>query len=197
MLKVAITGNIASGKTEFEKLLRQRGYIVIDTDKITHELLSNDTVAIQKIKKYFEEYDISEDDGSISRSKLGEVVFSNESLKCELEKILHPLISDRVEKYFIQYEKLPIIFVSVPLLFETDFKNLFDKVILIASDEDIRLKRLLERNKYSLEHAKLRILSQMQQDEKKELSDFVIYNNSDILNMEFQLDLVLKKLIQH
>lgn len=196
MLKVALTGNIASGKTEFEKLLIKRGYMVVDTDKITHELLSKDLEAIEKIKEYFESYDILEEDGSISRDKLGELVFSNKGLKYKLETILHPLITDRVEKYFEQYKKLPVIFVSVPLLFEAGFNKLFDKIILIASDENIRLRRLLKRNKWRFDYAKARIKAQMPQEDKMDLSDFVIYNNTSLANMEFQLDLVLKKLIK-
>lgn len=196
MLKIAITGNIASGKTEFEKLLIDRGYVVIDTDKITHEILAKDSKTIRKIIEQFIEYDILEDSGALSRNKLGELVFSNKEFKYKLESILHPVIRDRIEKYFFQYEKLPIIFVSVPLLFEAGFENLFDKTILIAADEDIRFKRILKRNNWSFDYAKKRLKAQMPQDKKVELSDFVIYNNTSIKNMEFQLNLVLKKLIK-
>lgn len=196
MLKIAITGNIASGKTEFEKLLIDRGYVVIDTDKITHEILAKDSKTIRKIIEQFIEYDILEDSGALSRNKLGELVFSNKEFKYKLESILHPVIRNRIEEYFFQYEKLPIIFVSVPLLFEAGFENLFDKTILIAADEDIRFKRILKRNNWSFDYAKKRLKAQMPQDKKVELSDFVIYNNTSIKNMEFQLNLVLKKLIK-
>lgn len=197
MLKVAITGNIAAGKSELEKLLIKKGYMVVDTDKITHDILEKDEQTIENIKTYFEDYDILEDDGTISRRKLGDVVFPNKALKYKLETILHPLIRDRVKKYFSQFEKLPIIFVSVPLLFESGFQHLFDKIILVASDENLRLARLIKRNEYTFDQAKARIRSQMPQDEKIELSDFVIYNNTSLANVQFQLDLVLKKLIKH
>lgn len=196
MLKVAITGNIAAGKSEFEKLLIKRGYMVVDTDKVAHDLLENDKNIIDEIKSYFDGYDILNDDGSISRTKLGVVVFSNNALKYKLESMLHPLIRERIKKYFEQFEKLPIIFVSVPLLFETGFQRMFDKVILIASDENLRLQRLVKRNEFTFDHAKARIRSQMSQEEKIEMSDFVVYNNTSLANMEFQLNLILKKLIK-
>lgn len=196
MLKVAITGNIAAGKSEFEKLLVKNGYMVVDADKITHDILEKDKETIEKIKLYFEDYDILEEDGSISRRKLGDVVFSNKALKYKLETILHPLITDRIKKYFDQFGKLPIIFVSVPILYEAGFQRMFDKVILVASDENLRLSRLLKRNEYTFDHAKARIRSQMTQDEKIDMADFVVYNNTSLANMEFQLNLIMKKLIK-
>ena len=77
-----------------------------------------------------------------------------------------------------------VVFVSVPLLFETDFYKLFDKILFIACDDNIRLERLMKRNNFTKEEALLRINAQLPQEEKIKKSDFVIYNNSTVEDLE-------------
>lgn len=194
MLKVAITGNIASGKSELEKLLQQKGYKVFDTDEISHDLTANDAEVISRIKKIFKNHDILSQDGEISRPKLGKLVFSDKNLLAKIESILHPAIKYRIERIFDEWQSEKVIFVSVPLLFEKKFDVMFDKVILVTADEDKRLSRLLKRSNYDINHARSRIQSQITQEEKISLSDYLIDNNSKIEDLEPQLELILSKL---
>ena len=170
VLKVAITGNIASGKSEAEKLLA-KNYPVYDTDKMAHEILDTLTE--------FEGYDVFTD-GHINRKKLGEIVFSNQDAKNKLEKIIHPQVKAKIEEVFENHKNDEIVFISVPLLYETGFETLFDKVLLITIDDDTRLERLIKRDNCTRENALKRINSQMSQDEKAERADFIISNNSDL-----------------
>ncbi|MCD7779069.1 MAG: dephospho-CoA kinase, partial [Candidatus Gastranaerophilales bacterium] len=166
MIKAAITGNIASGKSQVEKILLSKGYKVADTDKINSFILMTDLSAIKEIKEAFDKDDILDDNNNISREKLGKIVFSVGWKKVKLEEILHKRINERVEKFFEENSSEKIVFVSVPLLFETKQQDKFDKIIFISADEDIRLKRLIERNNYSREYAKIRIKSQEREEEK-------------------------------
>lgn len=193
MLKAAITGNIASGKSEVEKILREKSYKVLDTDDVSHNLLKDERVKNQIVLE-FHGYDIFENN-EISRQKLGKIVFEDENLRKKLESILHPLVKDEIGRFFRQNESEKIAFVSIPLLFETKFENLFDKIILIYANDKIRLNRLMERSNLSQECAENRIKIQMNQDEKISLADYVIYNNQSFNDLHANLQEVLKTLL--
>ena len=176
MIKFALCGNIASGKSTVQKLLENQGYRVLDTDKVAHELL---TVNNSELFLEFKKFDVFEN-GEFSREKLGKLVFTNKEIKQKLENILHPQIREKIKEFFEQNQNEKYLFVGIPLLFEANMTDLFDKIIFIYADDEIRLKRLLLRNGYSVEYAKARLNSQMRQEEKTQKSDYVIYNNGSI-----------------
>lgn len=173
MMKIALVGNIASGKSTVEKTLQELNFSVLDTDFVAHGLLENNA----EIMEAFKDYDILTE-GKISREKLGKIVFSDETLKQKLEAILHPQIRAKIQEYFSIHSNEKLVFVSIPLLFEAKMEDLFDKVLFVYTNDDIRLQRLMKRNNYTKEYAIVRMNSQISQDEKVKLADWVIYNNS-------------------
>jgi len=194
MLKVAITGNIAAGKSTVEGLLKEKGYKVLDTDDISHNLLKDDQ-AKQTIIATFSGFDILEN-GEISRTKLGKIIFLNEEYRKTLESILHPLIREEINRYFKANEKSEeIVFVSVPLLFEAKFETLFDKTVLIYADDEIRIKRLIARNDLNEEMARNRLGLQMSQDKKKPFVGYIIFNNGSLEDLECQVTDLERNLI--
>ena len=190
MIRVAIVGNIASGKSQVEKILLDLGYKVADTDKINHEILKSDIETINEIKNTFSNDDILENN-AISREKLGKIVFSNKEKKEQLESILHKRIFEKVEEFFKENKNEKLVFVAIPLLFETKQEKTFDKIIFISADKEIRLKRLIERNNYTKEYALTRINSQMDEKEKIKKSDYVIKNDSSIEELEKRIKNIL------
>ena len=178
MLKIAITGNIASGKSTVENILKGRGYDVFDADIIAHDILAS-SVEVQNAFN------------TLDRNELAKIVFSDNKKLRELEAIIHPRVKEEIIKLFNQ--NLDVVFISVPQLFETGFEALFDKVIFVNASEDIRLSRLMKRNGYTREIALKRINAQNDMG-KAENSDFVIENNGDLKGLEKQLKNILATL---
>ena len=189
MIKCAIVGNIASGKSEVERILEKLGYVVFDTDLMTHDILTDNP----EVAKAFSDYDVFEY-GRLSRDKLGRLVFSEPELKLRLENIVHPLISSEIDQIFKTYSSEPVVFISVPLLFEVGWEKMFDKIVFINTDDDIRIERLISRNGYDREYALTRIKSQSPQSEKIEKSDIVITNNGTKTQLAEQIEQMLKTL---
>ena len=181
MPRIAITGNIASGKSVVENYLREKGFAVYDTDKFAHEILANSV----EVRQAFAQFDILEND-EVSRAKLGKLVFSDNKLRKKLENIIHPLVKDKIVN-------LPeeMVFVAVPLLFEANMQDLFDKIIFVSAPQEVRLKRLMARNNLTEQEALLRINAQEQEDEKVKKSDFIIVNDLDLDKVYKQIEQVL------
>lgn len=182
MIKVALTGNIAAGKSEVQNILLKLGYTVMDTDDCAHELLNNNS----DVLKLF---------GTTDRSALAKIVFNDKKKLNLLEQILHPLVKNKILDFFNSNFNLPVIFVAVPQLFESGFEKLFDKIIFVDAPYKLRLDRLIKRNGYSEDYAKLRLDSQAAADKKILLSDFVIVNSSNLSELEKKTKECLKLLL--
>lgn len=182
MKRIAICGNIASGKTTVQKFLQTRGFRVLDTDDVSHKLL---TVENKELFDAFKDFDVFEN-GEFSRYKVGQLIFSDSIARQKISSIMHPQIADEIKKFFEANKSEKLVFVGIPLLFEADMEYLFDKIIFVYADDDIRLERLLKRNNYTLEHAKARMNSQICQDEKIKKCDYVINNNGSLDKLKSQ-----------
>ena len=193
MIKTAITGNIASGKSQVEKILVSLGFKVIDSDLINNRLIQRKDI-IDEIASIFGT-DIIDSFGHIIKQKLGEIVFNDFLKKQKLENILHKKIMDEIDKFFEKNNNENIVFASVPLLFEAKWESYFDKIIFVSAPEQIRIKRLILRNNYTEEYAKKRVNAQLDEKEKIKKSDFVIYNNSDIKSLEKSVIKIVNNLL--
>ncbi|MCM3704759.1 MULTISPECIES: dephospho-CoA kinase [Cytobacillus] len=193
-LTVGLTGGIASGKSTVSSLLIEKGYTVIDADIEARLAVEKGEEAYQDIVRHFGDR-VLLDDGSINRAELGSIIFHDEKERQVLNSIVHPAVRKRMtakkEQAISRNEQLIIL--DIPLLFESKLQYMCDKTLLVYADEDIQLKRLMQRNQLSENEAMARIQSQMPLRDKKVLADAVIDNNGTIEETEKQLWTILKK----
>lgn len=190
-LNIGITGSIACGKSTVSNYLREKGYTIIDADKLGHIALTSDEVK-EKLKKSFG-YIILENN-EISREKLGKLVFgNNENLKV-LNSIVHPYIRKIILQLQEKHRDERLVFLDIALLFEAGFEDLVEKIIVVHVDEKIQLARLMSRNALSKEQAMFRIESQMSSNDKSKLGDYVINNSNTKEETYRQIDLILDEL---
>ena len=188
---IGITGSIACGKSLVSNYLQEKGYIIIDADKIGHMTLENDEVKKQLVNKFGKSI---LKDNEVNRVTLGKLVFeNNENLK-ELNNIIHPQIRKNISEQIQVHKNEKLVFVDVPLLFEAKFDDLVEKIIVISLDEKIQLERLMNRNSLSKEEALQRIKSQIPVREKEKLGDYVVDNSFTQENTYNQVDRILEKL---
>lgn len=191
ILIIGITGSIACGKSLVSNYLQEKGYTIIDADKIGHMALENDEVKKQLVNKFGKSI---LKDNEVNRVTLGKLVFeNNENLK-ELNNIIHPQIRKNISEQIQVYKNEKLVFVDVPLLFEAKFDDLVEKIIVISLDEKIQLERLMNRNSLSKEEALQRIKSQIPVREKEKLGDYVVDNSFTQENTYNQVDRILEKL---
>lgn len=203
---IGLTGGIGTGKSTVSQILRDKGFSVIDLDVISHKVIEFPSV-VEKIVKNFGkevlENNENNNDGNrtVSREKLGKIIFSNREKRFTLNSIMHPEILRIMHKKILECESKnekenKIIFVEIQLLFEVQWEKEFDYILLVAAKRDIQVRRVLERDKRSEKEAWDIINSQMSLDEKRGKSDFVIENDGNIDDLNRKVDKFLKILEQ-
>lgn len=198
MIKVGLTGGIASGKSLVAALFKRLGATVVDADIIAREVVEPHTAGWQKVVAKFGPT-ILAPDGTIDRAKLGSIVFSDQRSRDALNAILHPYILDKIQEHITEIaEKDPqaMIVVDVPLLIECGLQQGFDAVVVVWVPQELQLKRLMKRDKLSATEALKRISAQININEKQGHATYVIKNNKNRKDTEEQVKKIFADIVQ-
>ncbi|MFM1582184.1 dephospho-CoA kinase [Helcococcus bovis] len=178
---IGITGSIATGKSTVSNILKNKGYTVLDLDKIAHELMKKCEKNYINILSYFGD-EILDEDGEIDRKKLGNIVFNDEKKLKKLNNLTHPNIFYTILGKINSLEE-KIIFIDNPLLVELiisgDSYINYDEIWLVYIPKIFQIERLKYRDKLNDEDATKKINSQISIDDKVKYSDFIIDNSKD------------------
>jgi dephospho-CoA kinase len=197
MLRVGLTGGIASGKSTVAALLRDYEYPVLDADTLARELLEPGQDAYNETVREFGDAILNKY-GAVDRPKLGAIVFSDAAKRARLNQILHPRIQEVVYKWFSALDRPggpDMAFEDAALILEAGAKKNLDRVVVCWCTPEQQMERLRQRG-LSDPDAKLRIAAQMPIDEKKRLADEVIDCSRSIEETQRQVKGVLEKLTQ-
>lgn len=175
---IGLTGGIATGKSTVSTLLRLSGYPVIDADQVVRQLQAAHSKGLERLTAVFGS-GILNADQTLNRQALGSLVFSDQTKLAKLNMIMQPLIREEIWRQVKNYQKqqIPYVILDAPLLFEENYTDECDLVVVVATDHQIQVQRLMKRNGYSQTEAEQRIDSQMPLAKKKQLADIVIDNN--------------------
>ncbi|MDO7710885.1 MAG: dephospho-CoA kinase [Pseudomonadota bacterium] len=191
MLKIGLTGGIASGKSTVCRLFSQYGIPIIDADVIARQLVEPKQEAYNEIVHTFGD-NICLPNGELNRQYLRKLIFSDDKAKHQLEMILHPRIRLQL---FLRSAALntPYCILAIPLLIEAEMTELVDRVLLVDIDLALQLTRLCERDNISLDDAQLMINSQVNRQQRLACADDIIANNNSAENLKKQVDKLHKK----
>lgn len=187
--KIAVTGGIAAGKSTVCRLFEEFGAFVLSSDEIVHKLLDPSTILGKKVIKLLGEDIVV--GACISRRRVAQKVFSDSPvLLNELEKLIHPEVQRVIETKYeavVQLNKYLFFVVEIPLLFESGQERYYDKIIVIASDEEKCRKRF----HFDAKQYKLRSQRLMPIEKKIEQADFVIENNGTLENLRQTIQTII------
>lgn len=194
MLKVALTGGAATGKSYVLDQFRKRGVPCLVADDLAHGATAPGTEATAAIAARFGA-DVIAPDGSVDRAALGAIVFADAGARRELEAIVHPVVYRAITAALRAFERAgdPLAVVEIPLLYESGHAGDFDRVIVTACAEETQLRRLLDRG-LSEVRARQIIAAQIPTAEKAALADFVIRTDGDKRETDAQVQDILSRL---
>ena len=190
-MNIGITGSIACGKSTVSDYLKEKGYTIIDADKLGHVALTSEDVKRRLSETFGANILVNNE---ISREVLGKLVFGNDNNLKKLNNIIHPKIKELILKLQEEHKNENLVFLDIALLYEANFVDLVEKVVVVYVDDGVQLERLMTRNSLSKEEALKRIESQMSPQEKASLGDFVINNSYKKEDTFQQIDEILEKL---
>lgn len=190
MLTVGLTGGIGSGKSTVSDLFSNLGVPIIDTDLISHRLLEPDQSGYEKVVAHFGDKLLGKNQ-QIDRRQLRRVVFNDEAEKLWLEATLHPIIYRQTQQQMEQLKATDYVIVVIPLLFETDFRALLDRILVIDCCPETQIRRLTARDHIDLKLARLMLAQQWTNAARLEQADDVIHNGGDL---DMDLDQQVAKL---
>ncbi len=194
MLRVGLTGGIGTGKTLACKIFSSLGVPVIDADEIVSEFSMPGAPTLDEIRNTFGNR-IVDAKGNLQRSKLRHIVFSDTKKRRRLEKILHPIVRERIRN-FITSQEAPYCVICAPLLIESDMLDLIDVVVVIDCSESVQIERAKKRG--GLEEAEILkiIAAQVPRPGRLAAADIVIDNSGDETSLQRQLKQLHKDFIE-
>ena len=177
MLKVALTGNIGSGKSVVAKVFQVMGIPVFNADIEAKKLYSNAGV-VSELTELLSDT-ILNHLGEVDFKKLASVIFNDKKALKGVNNLIHPLVIEAFNNFVVIHSDAPYIIHETAILFENNLQNKFDYIINVSATLELRIERVMNRDNETKERVMERVANQLSDDEKCSRSDFVVLNNED------------------
>lgn len=189
---IGITGGIGSGKTSAAKIIEELGYPVYNSDNRAKEIINENHHIKSQIINLLGQNSFDKN-GDYNKQWVAKQIFNDDEKRISLNNIIHPAVKENFN-IWANNQKSILIFKESALLFETGIDKECYATILVSADEEIRIKRIMERDKKSKNEVINIIKKQLPEDIKQKKANFIIYNNEEKNNLEIQIKEILKKL---
>lgn len=189
---IGLTGGIGAGKSTVSEYLIKKGYPVLEADSVAREIVEPGTETLQALAAAFGTYIINSD-GSLNRKRLAETAFSDPKKKKKLDEIMHGKV---IEILLNRAEKIeePVVFIDVPLLFESGMDRYVDQIWLVTASDDVRISRVMARDGIERADVEKRMLYQMKNDEKATKSHVILDNSKGKEYLYSQINQIIKRI---
>jgi len=195
MLRAALTGGIATGKSYCLATFASFDVPVIDADKLARDAVAPGSSALAAVEARFGRT-IMRPDGSLDRAALGRIVFSDRAARADLEAIVHPEVYHRINEWFASMPpKTRLAIADVPLLFETGHNHDFDRVIVAACSPAEQMRRLVTRDGLTEPDARARLNAQWPIEEKVARGDYIIRTDGTLADTDLQVKKIYEMLM--
>ena len=189
---IGITGGIGSGKSTVSKFIEEAGFPVYYSDVRAKTIVNDDAELQQKIKELLGENSYDEN-GFYNRRNVGEIIFKDDQLRLQLNALIHPAVKINFENW-ISEQKIPFIFKETALLFELKLNESCYKSILVTADDNIRIKRVMDRDGKTYREVEAVMNKQMPEKDKIKIADFVIFNNDGLEELKIKTNQFINEL---
>lgn len=176
-MNIGITGGIGSGKSVVSKIIETMGYSVFNSDIESKLLVNTDSVIINGLTSLFGSEIYS--DGVLNKPLLAQIIFSDDSARLNVNNLIHPRVRQAFDD-FAAKQSTGIAFNEAAILFETNAYKRFDKMILVTSPEELRIERIMSRDKCSKAEVESRMSKQWSDRQKIPLADYIIINDEKL-----------------
>jgi len=188
--RVGLTGGLAAGKSTVGGWLAEVGFCVVDADRFVSEIYEPNAPGAKLVSELFGP-SMLDDEGRVDRSRLAALVFKDSTARQQLERAIHPLIKNHFESVVRQSGATVVL--EAGILVEAGFAPMFDLIITVEAEPEIRLKRAIERG-LDPESAQDRIRSQTTTEARVAAADLVIWNNGSLEEMSRQVDSLVNRI---
>jgi dephospho-CoA kinase len=197
VLRVALTGGIASGKSLVSDLLEIHGCHIVDLDVISREVVLPGTEGLNELVESFGD-SILLSDGSLDRKNLRDVLYKKGRNRAKIEQILHPKILQKMKSLMDDCHE-GVMVVVIPLLVEKQLWGFFDRAVVVDCDSKTQINRLMERDNVDSEKAKTMLMAQASREQRLQLNDHlptdIIENNSRVIDLKEKVDALYQRLV--
>ena len=190
MKKIGLTGGIGSGKSTIAQVIKHIGYPVYIADKEAARLMDSHPDIRKDITKRLGA-NCYTSEGHINKPVLAQIIFENKEALEEVNRIVHPRVIEAFEQWAAM-QSTSLVFCETAILYESGLERYFDAVICVTAPEDVRVRRVMERDRCELKDVMARVRNQMDEDEKCQRANFVIYNDGEHMAVPQVLDVLHK-----